>query len=281
MTDNEKDSANGVSERDRYAQLLLVFNPLRESIVRSAIQALQLPLGSRGLDAGCGIGQPSLMLAEAVGSTGHVTGLDIQSELLVCAREIARENNFSERISFEQGDINKLPFENETFDWVWSMDCVGYCPWDPLPPLKELVRVVKPGGKVAILFWSSQNLLPGYPILEAQLNATSAGIAPFDKKMRPQSHFLRGLSRFREAGLEGCKAQTFAGDVHAPLKDEMREALSALFQMRWEKARSETTAEFWAQFQRLCQPESSDFILNLPDYYAFFTYTMFQGRVAQ
>ena len=40
-----------------------------------------------------------------------------------------------------------------------------------------------------------------------------------------------------------------------------------------------TLASYWAEFQRLCQPDSPDFILNLPDYYAFFTYTMFYGKV--
>ena len=43
--------------------------------------------------------------------------------------------------------------------------------------VKELARVVKPGGSVALLAWSSEKLLPGHPLLEGHLNATSAGIA--------------------------------------------------------------------------------------------------------
>ena len=42
---------------------------------------------------------------------------------------------------------------------------------------------------------------------------------------------------------------------------------------------AELSEEDWAEYQRLCLAESSDFILDLPDYYAFFTYSMFQGRV--
>jgi len=53
----------------------------------------------------------------------------------------------------------------------------------------------------------------------------------------------------------------------------------ATFQMLWGEAQSELTPEDWAEYQRLCQPESPDFILNLPDYYAFFTYSMFRGKV--
>jgi ubiquinone/menaquinone biosynthesis C-methylase UbiE len=67
---------------DRYVHLLSVSDPLRESVIRRAIQALQLPQGSRGLDAGCGIGLQALLLVEAVGSQGHVTGLDVSPEFL-------------------------------------------------------------------------------------------------------------------------------------------------------------------------------------------------------
>jgi len=162
-----------------YIQSLSVSNPLRESILREMVRALQLSKGSRGLDAGCGIGLQCLLLTEEVGLTGHVTGLDVSAEMLDCGREVVEEAGLSERISFQEGDIANLPFENNTFDWVWSADCVGYGPWEPLPSLKELARVVKPGGIVAITAWSSEELLPGYPRLEARLGATSAGIAPF------------------------------------------------------------------------------------------------------
>ncbi len=212
---------------------------------------------------------------------GHVTGLDISPELLAYAREAAERSRLSEQVSFREGDVNQLPFEDDTFDWVWSADCVGYGPWEPLPLLMELARVVKPGGVVAILAWSSEKLLPGYPLLEARLSATSPGLAPFVKGKRPESHFLRALGWFRDAGLEDPTAQTFAGDAHAPLSENIRNALIALFELRWTGAQSEVTGEEWAEYQRLCQPESPGFILNLPDYYAFFTYSMFRGVVAK
>jgi len=76
---------------------------------------------------------------------------------------------------------------------------------------------------------------------------------------------LRALGWFRDAGLEDAKAQTFAGDAHAPLSDSIRDALIALFEMRGPGVQSELTGEDWAEYQRLCQPESPDFIVNLPD----------------
>jgi ubiquinone/menaquinone biosynthesis C-methylase UbiE len=270
-----------MSDSERYIERLHVSNPLREPYLRSAIQALQLPEGSRGLDAGCGIGLQVPLLAEAVGSSGHVTGLDLLPEFLVEAERIAEESGLSGQVSFQQGDVNKLPFDDDSFDWIWSSDCVGYGFEEPLPLVKELARVVKPGGRVAILIYSSQMLLPGYPLLEARLNATSAGIAPFTKSMRPESHWLRALGWFHAVGLEQSTAQTFVGEVQAPLGDDIRDALIALFEMRWPGAESEMPEEDWAQYQRLCQPKSPDFILNRRDYYAFFTETLFHGKVAK
>ena len=268
-------------DTDYCVEMLRVTNPLRVPDLRSAIRTLRLPSGSRGLDAGCGIGLPALLLAEAMGPNGHVTGLDLSPEFLVYAKEIVKKAGLSEQISFQEGDVNKLPFDDDTFDWVWSVDCVGYAPIEPLPLLKELARVVKPGGSVAILAWSSEKLLPGYPLLEARLNATSSGIAPFTRGKSPELHFLRALGWFRDARIEEPKARTFVGEAYAPLTDDLRKALIALFRMRWPRVESELTQKDRAEYQRLCLPESPDFILNHPDYYAFFTYSMFHGKVAK
>ena len=92
------------------------------------------------------------------------------------------------------------------------------------------------------LFYPSQAqvlpclLLRGYLyefLLEARLNATSSGIAPFVEGMRPELHFSRLLGQFRKAGLDRTYTRTFAGSVHAPLSDEIRSALTALIEMRW------------------------------------------------
>jgi demethylmenaquinone methyltransferase/2-methoxy-6-polyprenyl-1,4-benzoquinol methylase len=269
-----------VSDIGSLVQTAHVFNPLRESMLRSAIQVLQFPSGSRGLDAGCGIGLQAMLLAETVGPEGHVTGLDLSPEIVVYAEDVVEKAGLAERIAFREGDVNQLPFHDDAFDWAWSVDCVGYAPIEPLPLVKELARVVKPGGSVAILAWSYEKLLPGHPRLEARLRATSAGIAPFVEGKKPESHFLRALGWFRDAGLEEGTARTFAGDAHAPLTDDLRSALVALFEMRWPRVESELAPEDWAEFQRLCVPESPDFILDQPDYYAFFTYSIFDGKVA-
>lgn len=262
-----------------YIKSLLEAKPLREPVVRDMIGSLSLPSGSRGLDAGCGIGLQCVLLAEEVGSSGHVTGVDVSAALLERGWELAKDAGLLERISFQGGDVASLPFDDNTFDWAWSSDCIGYGLNGPQDFLGELVRVVKPGGIVALSAWSSENLLPGYPHLEARLRATSAGIAPFAHGDDPETHFLRALSWFSTAGLTKPVAKVFAGSAHAPLEPGMRQALESLFEMRWPDVEKELSPEDQADFRRLCRPDSPDFILDLPDYYAFFTYTLFRGRV--
>jgi SAM-dependent methyltransferase len=261
-----------------YMQQLLTANALREPVLREMVRALGVRTGSRGLDAGCGIGLQCLQLAEEVGPAGHVTGLDMSAEMLDYGREMVEKAGLSGRISFQQGDIASMPFEDETFDWAWSVDCVGYGPWDTVAILKEMLRVLKPGGVLAVASWSSEKLLPGYPRLEARLGATTAGIAPFSTERDPALHFQRGLGWFQKLGLEDSTAHVFAGSASAPLSDGMRGALTELIGMRWPDVETELSPEDAAEFRRLCRPDSPDFILNLPDYCALFTYTMFRGQ---
>ncbi len=249
---------------------------MREPIITSIIKWLQLPAGSSGLDAGCGIGHQSFELANAIGMNGHVTGLDILPESISYATELASKKGLS-NTTFQTGSVQKLPFKNDSFDWGWSSDCIGQLPGDSYPAVKELIRVVKPGGRIIILAWTSQMLLPGYATLESKLNATSSGYAPATKGMEPGHHFLRLPSVFRQAELKNIKAKTFNCDFFAPLTGEIRDAIQALIEMRWLDPKSELTAADWKTFKAITNPDSSDYILIRPDYFMYYTYTLFQG----
>ncbi|MFC1530024.1 methyltransferase domain-containing protein [Gemmatimonadota bacterium] len=262
-----------------FIQLGLDSYPLREPLIREVIKALDLPDGSHGLDVASGLGQPARSLAEAIGSTGHVTGIDLSPAFVQYAEDMARESGLSDRLTFSEGNANRLPFDDDSFDWIWSCDFAGYPVGDLLPLLQEFSRVVKPGGTVAILAWTSQNLLPGYPLLEARLNATSSGYHPYITGARPETHFTRSLGPFREAGFEDAEARSFTGDVQAPLSDEIQTAVIAFFDMLWGAPQPGESPEDRAAYERLCTPKSPDFILDHSDYHAFFTYLMFQGTV--
>jgi ubiquinone/menaquinone biosynthesis C-methylase UbiE len=279
------DKRSGLKIEISYLSMAASIHQLTEPAIRSAIFALNLPKGSQGLDAGCGVGDHTLWLAETVSPGGHVTGVDISEECISQAENASRAADLEESASFQFADLKDLPFDDNVFDWAWCADALWIGPEslglpaaDPSVILNELVRVVKPGGTIALLFWSSQKLLPGHPLLEARLNATRAANYPYSEETEPEMHIMRALGWLRAAGLLELKALTFVADAQAPLDDITREALTACFQMFWGKAKSELTPDDWTKFQRLCLPDSSDFILNLPDYYSFITYTLFYGR---
>ncbi|MBN2239498.1 MAG: hypothetical protein JW712_06975 [Dehalococcoidales bacterium] len=70
----------------------------------------------------------------------------------------------------------------------------------------------------------------------------------------------------------------FSDCVSAPLEEDIKNFLASLFDMRWPGVTAELSPEDSTDFQRLCLPDSPDFILNHPDYCAFFTYTLFSGK---
>lgn len=266
-------------EADLVIRSLEEANPLRESTLRAAIAALGLAPGTRGLDVGCGIGQPALLLAEATYPDGYITGVDISPRLVAYAQERLKGSPWGDLVAFKEADMNSLPFNDDTFDWAWSVDCVGYPSGDLLQTLKEIVRVVRPGGLVAVLGWTSQQILPGYAMLEARLNASCSAYAPILNGEPPENQFLRSLRRFPEAGIPNPVCRTFVGEVQAPIAPGIRTALKSLFEMLWSDVPIKASEADRLDYERLCRAESEDFILNLPEYYAFFTYTMFSGLV--
>jgi len=256
-------------------------NEFRQPLLDSIIKSLDIPLESKGMDAGCGIGFITDMLAQRIGEKGSVTGLDLSKELI----NYARNNNQRPGIHYIEGDINKMLFEDNSFDWIWSMDTVWPgprefgCPAeDPFNIIKELYRVIKPGGFVYLLYWSSQKLLAGYPLLEAKLNTTSSAAAPFIRGMDPANHIMNGRYWLQRADFNDVSVKTYTGDINAPLSENDQNAINILIQMLWFSAESELDRDELEEFRDLYDPDSEDNIFNNQYYYGFYTYTLFTGR---
>jgi demethylmenaquinone methyltransferase/2-methoxy-6-polyprenyl-1,4-benzoquinol methylase len=273
----EGDNVMGMNQ---YIQYLLRAEPLRYPVLQSILDVIQLPPASRGLDAGCGIGLQTFSLANAIGAKGYVIGMDSDPELLRFGKILAKEISHSARITFLEGNVYApLQFESNSFDWVWSMDCIGYPVREFEPVIKELMRVVKPGGRIMISGWSGQQILPGYSLLEARLNSDYSAYIPYLKDIDPERHFMRTAAWFHTAGLDSVRVRTFVGEAQAPLTTEVKAAITNLFEMLWSEQEHEISLSDWREVEQLCDPASPDCILDQPGYYAYFTITLFEGTV--
>lgn len=107
---------------------------------------LGLQPGLRVLDIGSGLGGAARYLAENNGC--HVTGIDLTYDYCHAADRLGKVTGLSDRTSFVQGDANRLPFSDASFDLVWTMHTAMNIP-DKKSLYSEIRRVLKPDGKLA------------------------------------------------------------------------------------------------------------------------------------
>lgn len=123
---------------------------LDKSWRRLAVNRSELKAGGKGLDVCCGTGMLTMEQARVAGSAGKITGLDFSENMLDVAWQNIKDFEFRDIIRFVQGDAMDLPFDNNEFDCAtvgWGLRNVP----DILKAVREMVRVVKPGGKVISL----------------------------------------------------------------------------------------------------------------------------------
>lgn len=108
--------------------------------------------GDRLLDVGCGTGVVALTAAQ-VGA--KVSGSDLTPELIIRAKENAQISNLN--IDFQVADVEDLPYEDNGFDFVLSQFGHMFAP-RPEIAMKEMLRVLKPGGIIAFSTWPPELL---------------------------------------------------------------------------------------------------------------------------
>ncbi len=111
------------------------------------LQSLNLRSGERVLDVGSGPGFLVAAMAEAVGTSGSVCGIDVSEPLLAVARSHCAHQS---KVEFRHGDATKLPFPDRDFDVVVSTQVLEYVR-DVDTALAEMHRVARPGGRIAIV----------------------------------------------------------------------------------------------------------------------------------
>ena len=124
-----------------------MFAPVTEALIEDAGIASRCAV----LDVATGPGEPALSVAELVGPEGKVVGTDVVPEMVEAARREGSRRKLH-NASFEVAFTESLPFPANTFDAVVSRFGVMFFP-SPVDCVREMLRVLKPGGKIALAVW--------------------------------------------------------------------------------------------------------------------------------
>ena len=124
----------------------------------STLDALGISPEEKILDLGCGRGEETLQAAQMVGHKGLATGLDLTEAMVTKARENAI-NTAATNATFVQGDIEVLPFPDESFDGVMSNCVINHAP-DKQKVYREIHRVLRAGGRFVVADAVTKESLP-------------------------------------------------------------------------------------------------------------------------
>jgi ubiquinone/menaquinone biosynthesis C-methylase UbiE len=131
-----------------------------ERIGRRTVARVGLPVGANVLDVGCGTGASALPAAEIVGPNGFVVGVDLSARQLDRARTKAMTRGL-ENLEFRLADMTALGFPDSRFNAVVSVFSIFFVP-DMEGLVRELWRMVRPGGKLAVTTWGPRIFEPAY-----------------------------------------------------------------------------------------------------------------------
>ena len=172
--------------------------------------AAQIRSGQRVLDVACGTGILTREIFRRAGNNGDVYGLDLDPGMLSIAADLEPE------ITWQSGNAESLPYENQYFDAVTCHFGLMFFT-DRVEAIREMLRVLKPGGNLAVIVWASLPDIPAYARL-VSLIEHFANTSAADILRRPfclgNSHELMAL--FHEAGVASIQLASQCGQAHFP-----------------------------------------------------------------
>ena len=211
MADNSRDFTSIYQTDDRAdfcAREKLRRQESSGAATETLIKAADLHIGDRVLEVAAGTGDQAVMIAQIVGSNGHVVATDSSANMLAHAEKAAREADLS-NIETRVMTAEALEFDENSFNAVicrMALMLFG----NPLTALTEMHRVVKPGGKVAVMVWSSADKNPfhGLPLQIARRigNIPASGLDKPGLFALGDSERLEDL--FRKVGFRSVSSQS-------------------------------------------------------------------------
>ncbi|MFD2925810.1 demethylmenaquinone methyltransferase [Halobacillus naozhouensis] len=191
---------------------------------KDVMKRMNVSKGDHTLDVCCGTGDWTMALADEVGPSGKVIGLDFSVNMLSVGIKKKLQCKMK-HVEFEHGNAMELPFDDDQFDYVTIGFGLRNVP-DYLQVLKEMHRVVKPGGKVVCLETSQ----PENPVFKRLYYFYFRNIMPLFGKLFAKSYqeysWLHESAKdfpgkdalaamFKQAGMTNVKVKSFTGGVAA------------------------------------------------------------------
>jgi ubiquinone/menaquinone biosynthesis C-methylase UbiE len=156
---------------------------------QQAIDYLDLQAGDRVLDVCCGTGASAIPAALKVGPTGQVIGADLAASLLELGQIKATQRGLK-NIEFRQGDFENLGFPDESFEAIVCVFGIFFVP-DMEGAVRELWRMLKPGGQMAIASWGEKVFEPANKVFWDAIESVRPELVkkftPWDRISTPSS----------------------------------------------------------------------------------------------
>ena len=217
--------------------------------------------GQHVLDIAAGAGEQSITTARKVGSAGYVLATDISANILAYAKQMAQQAGVT-NIETKVMDGENLTLEDETFDAVISRVGLIYFP-DQQKALKEMLRVLKPGGKVAAIVYSTPEKNKFFSVPVSIIRSRAKLPPPLPGQPGPFSLGAAGIieKAFSQAGFKNVQSEL----VDSPLllssaKECVRfekESFGALHQMMSSLSDAEKES-VWDEIEKELQKFESD-----------------------
>ena len=138
------ENRNGWDSRLTYPDIVRDGNRIATLLLQTELQP-----GESVLEVGCGTGVLCRWLASETSGRNPVMGVDVNTFFLREGSEIARREGVGDAVSFREGSAEQMPFDDNSFDAVFSSTVIQRVNADLMLP--EMVRVARPGGRVAVL----------------------------------------------------------------------------------------------------------------------------------